>query len=152
MPYGSGGNPHFKHSSGTHSPSVMVVTGVCGDGTTLPCEFVDGRLTSDKYLHILQQVMIPHLQTHHGNDLGRLSFQQDGARSGQKPILIIINRTFFGLCDETQNLYQKCCGLIWWNSSFCRISLTISTDVQSFKALADWDFWPFSLCCPSRLR
>ena len=80
MLYGSGGNPHFTYSTGTYSPSVMVVTGLCGDGAPLPCEFVEGRFTAPKYLAILEQVIIPFLQGRHGADLGRLCFQQDGAR------------------------------------------------------------------------
>ncbi len=80
MPYGSGGNPHFKHESGTYSPSVLVVTGLCGDGTTLPCVFVDGRLTAPKYLDIVRNDFVPVLQHRHGMDLGRLTWQQDGAR------------------------------------------------------------------------
>ncbi len=50
----------------------MVITGACGDGATLPCEFVDGRLTAPKYLHILQQTMVPFLKGRHGADLCRL--------------------------------------------------------------------------------
>ncbi len=71
MPWGSGGNPHFRHDKPTKSEGIMIWAAAVGDGTKLPLVVIGTeRFDSHKYLQMLQDLILPH------PSFPRMTFQQ----------------------------------------------------------------------------
>ena len=74
--YWSNTNPHLIIEEELHVPRVVVSAGISSRGIVGP-HFFDGNATAANYLFMLEDEVLPALQTR--SDLSRLIWQQDGA-------------------------------------------------------------------------
>jgi transposase len=70
-------NPGITVSQALNAPGIMVWAGLMWDRIIGPFFFDDGKITSARYLQMLQEEMWPSIENHPA--LPRLVFQQDGA-------------------------------------------------------------------------
>ena len=75
--YWSADNPHWMIETHTQTPQKLNVwAGICGD-QIIRSFFIDGNLTGDRYLQLLQEQIIPSCRALFPNN-HNIWFQQDG--------------------------------------------------------------------------